>query len=240
MALFDELKRRALDICAAWDLFTERIRIKARPLSPEEAIGNPEADDYPLQKGKERLMHAEFRGSFGQAFTDRYGDYEGSLAEVFSINLENNYRRAVFVASLNALLRYTGHIGNTVHCRDQDPPLCAAKLSKYLKKRYGEVKIAQIGFQPRMVETLNSIFDLRVTDLDPDNIDSIRFNTLIEGPEATDEVIHWADVLLVTGTTLVNETIDQFLDKKPVIFYGTTIAGAAHLMGWERFCAYAS
>lgn len=24
---------------------------------------------------------------------------------------------------------------------------------------------------------------------------------------------------------------------KPVIFYGTTIAGAAYLMGWDRFCA---
>ena len=47
----------------------------------------------------------------------------------------------------------------------------------------------------------------------------------------------WADLLLATGTTLVNGTLmGPWLGNKPVIFYGTTIAGAAHLMGWERFC----
>ena len=47
----------------------------------------------------------------------------------------------------------------------------------------------------------------------------------------------WCDLLLVTGTTLVNGTLPIFLGAKPIVFYGTTIAGAAYLMGWERFCA---
>jgi uncharacterized protein (DUF4213/DUF364 family) len=87
-----------------------------------------------------------------------------------------------------------------------------------------------------MVEALAPQFPLRVLDLDPDNIGSRKFNTLIEGPETQEEVLQWTDLLLVTGSTLVNGTIDQFLGSKPVIFYGTTIAGATHLMGWNRFC----
>ena len=51
------------------------------------------------------------------------------------------------------------------------------------------------------------------------------------------DAIDWADLLLVTGTTIVNGTIEPFLTDKPVLFYGTTIAGAAEMMGWKRFCA---
>jgi len=237
MGVFDTLVDMARDIYKSNDLLGQRVRIKARPLSTEEAIGNPEDDDFPLQKGKERLIQAEFRGAPGQAFTDQYGDFEGTLAEVLKMPSKNNYRRALFVASLNAVLRYLGKTEGTVHCKDEDPTLCAARLRDHLKSHYDGAKVAQIGFQPRMIEALSPVFDLRVTDLDADNIGTRRFNTLIEGPEATEELIEWADLLLVTGTTLVNDTIDQFLGKKPVIFYGTTIAGAACLMGWERFCA---
>ena len=84
---------------------------------------------------------------------------------------------------------------------------------------------------------LSGITGLRVIDLDKDNIGTEKFNTTIEGPEKTDDAVDWADLLLVTGTTIANGTIEQFLNRKPVLFYGTTIAGAAHLMGWDRFCA---
>jgi uncharacterized protein (DUF4213/DUF364 family) len=105
-----------------------------------------------------------------------------------------------------------------------------------LKARYGRARIAQIGFQPRIVESLAAQFPLRVLDLDTDNIGARKFHVAIEGPEATEMAIRWADLLFVTGTTIVNGTIGAFLEGKPVLFYGITIAGAAHLMGWERFC----
>ena len=235
--IFEELKQRVLKLIKDQDLLAERVRIQARGLSVQEAIGNPEADDFPLQKGKERLMQADFSNALGQAFTDRYGDFEGTLDEVLDMGLDNNYRRALFVSTLNAVLRHLGQAEKTIHCRDQEPNLCATDLCSYLEARYGQIKIAQVGFQPRMVESLGPAFPFRVMDLDPDNIGATRFNTFIEGPEATDEIIRWADLLLVTGTTLVNGTIEQFLGEKPVLFYGTTIAGPAHLMGWDRFCA---
>jgi uncharacterized protein (DUF4213/DUF364 family) len=181
-------------------------------------------------------MQAEFEKALGQAFTDRYGDFEGTLEEVLEMPLVNNYRRAIFVATLNAVLRYTNKADRTIHCRDEDPTQCAEDLKEYIKSGYGKKKVLQIGFQPRMVESLATYFPLRVIDMDPDNIGSTKFQVAIEGPDATEEAIEWADLLLVTGTTLVNGTIGDFLGGKPVLFYGTTIAGAASLMGWERFC----
>ncbi|MBW1720427.1 MAG: hypothetical protein JRH13_03435 [Deltaproteobacteria bacterium] len=236
--IYDEIKGRFNEILKDRDMLAESVRVKARALSAEEAIGNPEADDFPLQKGRERLMQAEFRGAFGQAFTDRYGDFEGTLGEILEMPLENNYRRAVFIATLNAVLRSLGMIEKTVHCRDREPARCARELVESLKAGYGKVNILQVGFQPRMVEYLAREFRLKVLDLDEENIGAEKFGVVIEGPEATVEAVEWADLLLVTGTTVVNDTIHEFLGKKPMLLYGTTISGAARLMGWERFCAY--
>jgi hypothetical protein len=234
--LYRELRERTRNLLKDKDLLDQKVHIRARALSVEEAIGNPESDDFPLQKGKERLMQADFCDSPGQAFTDQYGDFEGTLDQVLEMPLDNNYRRAIFVAALNAVLRHMGLIDRTVHCHDKGPSECAEGLRDFIKGRYGSKRILQIGFQPRILESLAPHFPIRVIDMDTDNIGSLKFEIGIEGPEATDEAKEWADLLLVTGTTLVNGTIGQFLGGKPVIFYGTTIAGAAHLMGWERFC----
>jgi len=233
---YERLKRRVGELWKEEGLLTGKILIQARALTTKEAIGSPENDDFPLQKGKERLMQASFLNVTGQAFTDMYDDFEGTLKEVLELPMEDNYQRAVFVASLNATLRYLGQIGRTVHCRDQEPGICGAELAQHLKDINDKMKIAQVGFQPRMVESLAPNFPLRVLDMDPDNICTRKFKITIEGPENTEDAIQWADLLLVTGTTLVNGTIEPFLGRKPVLFYGTTIAGAAHVMGWDRFC----
>ncbi len=235
--VYEEIKEKLFNLCQTEDLLTQPVSVRARTLSTEEAIGNPEADDFPLQKGKERLMQAAFLGSEGQAFTDQYGNFEGILEDILKADLKNNFRRAVFVSTMNAVLRHLGRIQNTIHCRDQEPTECAGELAAYIQEKYGKCKIAMVGFQPRMVEALASQFPLRVLDLDPHNVGANKFSVTIEGPEKTDEALNWANLTVVTGTTLVNGTITHFLDTKPLLFYGTTVAGAAHLMGWERFCA---
>jgi len=235
--IYDELQYKAVAAMAEHGLMGETVRVTARALNPEEAIGNPEADDFPIQKGKERLMQADIRGALGQAFTDRFGDFEDTLETILAAPLTNNYRRAIWTAALNAALRHLGMIDGTVHCRDQEPAQCAQALAEHIQNRHGRVKIAQIGFQPRMVEALGARFAMRVLDMDPDNIGQRKGGAVIESPSVTPEALDWADLLLVTGTTLVNGTLPAFVSAKPVIFYGTTIAGAAHLMGWERFCS---
>ncbi len=238
--LYRQLQERFARTCRAHDLLDRNIVIKARALSTQEAIGDPEADDFPLQQGRERLMQADFLGSAGQAFSDRYGDFQGSLRDILQMQWNNNYRRAIFVATINAVMRYLHQAERTIHCRDQEPAACADMLAAYIRKEYGAVKIVQIGFQPAMVERLSRDFTYRVLDLDPVNVGSRKRGVMVEGEENRAEAVARADLLLVTGTTLVNGTIGDFLqENKPLLFYGTTIAGAAVLMGWERFCAKA-
>lgn len=219
------------------NLESKEIVIRAFPLSPEEAIGNPEERDYPLIKGKERLMQAEFQGVKGQAFTDMYGNFSGTLAEVLEMEFKSNFRRAVFISALNAVMRYLGLVSGTVHCKDDEPPRCAQELVKYLMEKYGSRRIALVGFQPRMAEALSRQFELRVTDLDEENIGQEKYGVRICGPEKTHAHLEWCDLAMVTGTSIVNGTLTQFLQKsKPVIFYGVSISGAAKLLHLERFC----
>jgi len=236
--VYKELKERGFDLLKAEGLLMERIEIRARALSIREAIGSPEHQDFPIQQGKEKLMQATFRGAGGQAFTDMYGDYEGTLEQVLQLPMDNNHQRAVFVASLNAVLRYLGRIEGSIHCRDEEPVECGKSLVPYLKDRHVGARIAQVGFQPRMVENLAGSHPLRVLDMDPDNIGAQKFGITIESADNTENAINWADLILATGTALANGTITPLMNKKPIIFYGTTIAGAAHLMGWERFCPF--
>ena len=234
--VYKALKERVFDLLRAEGLLMERIEIRARALSTEEAIGSPEHQDFPIQKGKEKLMQATFREAGGQAFTDMYGDYEGTLEQVLQLPMDNNHQRAVFVASLNAVLRYLGRIEGSIHCRDEEPVECGKSLVPYLKDRYAGARIAQVGFQPRMVENLAGSHPLRVLDMDPDNILMKKFGVTIESADHTEDAVNWAELILATGTALANGTITPLMNKKPIIFYGTTVAGAAHLMGWERFC----
>ena len=234
--VYTELRNRFLHVCESHDLLGEPVQITAKVLDSQEAIGDPEASDFPLQKGKERLVQAVFGSGTGQAFTDQYGDFSGKLREVLDMPLGSNFRRAVFVASLNAVLRHLNDIQGTVHCRDDGPDLCAAALVDFVRNRFGRPRITQVGFQPRMAEHLSRAFECRVLDMDPDNIGSRKSGVKVEGPDVGAEAADWADLLLVTGSTLVNGTIGAFLSHKQVLFYGTTIAGAAHLMGWDRFC----
>ena len=238
--IYEDLRTKAADILGRHDLLGETVKVKARVLSTEEAIGNPETEDFPLQKGKERLMQADIGGGLGQAFTDRFGDYEGTLESILATPLTNNFRRAIFVAAINAALRRLGLVQGTIHCRDQGPDRCARALADFIQNRYGNIKITIIGFQPRMVEILAARFPVRVLDMDVDNIDQDKFGVMVESPQTAPAAVDWADLLLVTGTTLVNGTLPDFLVDKPTIFYGTTIAGAAYLMGWTRFCESSS
>ena len=218
----------------------EEVTIQAVTLSPEQAIGNPEDKDYPIVKGEERLMQAEFRGARGQAFTDRYGNFSGQLADIAAMDLKNNFRRAVFISSLNAVMRHLGLIAKTVHCKDNQPRECGYEMVKYVEKNYGQPRVAMVGFQPRMVEALAKKFELRVTDMDQDNIGQEKFGLRIGGPNQTEENLNWCDIAVVTGTTIVNDTIDHFRITKPVVFYGITISGAAKLAGLNSFCPLGS
>jgi len=214
--------------------------VSARPLTPDEAIGKPERSDFPILKGKEVMMEARFRGSRGQAFTSMPGEFRGRVQEVLARDLETDFDRALVVATANALLAHLGIAEKTAHCRDDGPRQCAGGIAQYLRERFGSPRVAVIGFQPALITALVGSHAVRVTDMDPDNVGQSRLGVLVEGVENTPEVLDWADVVLVTGTTLANNTLDGILSAKPTVFYGVTIAGAAALLGYERYCPFAT
>jgi len=237
----EALRGRAAGLWEEKGLLGERVAVRARVLSTQEALGDPEGDDFPLQKGKERMMEAEVLGARGQAFTDMFGDFSGSLADIAAMPLGNNFRRAVFTSALNASLRGLGMCDRTVHCRDDGPALCAAKLRERMLADFSGAKVMQVGFQPKFVAALSPVFPrYRVLDMDRDNIGKPLHGVLIEGPEARADALAWADVALVTGSTLANGSLGEFLGGPPVIVYGVTGAAACALLGMTRFCASAS
>lgn len=237
MNVYQEVREKFSGLVSDENIWSSQVNVlNVRPLTPQEVIGNPERKDFPLLKGKEVMMQADFRGSLGQAFTDMPGNFHGTLGEVFQLPLDNNFQRAVFISSLNAVLRYLGHISNTIHCRDKEPAECAAHFKNYIQERFGQTKIAFIGLQPAIVESLATFFKIRVVDLDEENVDLIRNGILIEDAAQTQQIISWADLIIATGTTAVNNTLTPLLGKKPILFYGVTISGIAYLMGYEQCC----
>jgi uncharacterized protein (DUF4213/DUF364 family) len=182
--------------------------------------------------------------SLGQAFTDMYGNFEGTISDVLNMELSSNYRRAIFVASLNAVMRYLGLAEGTIHCQNEGPEECGIKLVEFISQNYGSPKIALVGLQPAMADHLACKFELRILDLDVDNIGRKKFGlTILDGNKDTEEVLRWCDLVLVTGTTAVNETMEPILKLalgKEVMFYGVTIAGIAKLAGLRRFCPCSS
>nr|WP_092373155.1 DUF364 domain-containing protein [Desulfomicrobium apsheronum] len=236
MTILEQVRARAITIWDEAGLMDESVEVTAAPLTVEQAIGKPEGHDFPIQKGKEKLMEASFKGAKGQAFTDTYGNYRGRLRDIASLDLAEPMSQAIFVATLNAVMRSVGQTECTVHCKDAGPAECSKLIAGHIRAAHGQPKIGMVGYQPAMIKALSDEFEMRVLDLDPDNIGQIKHGALVEGGWATEEVMRWADLLLVTGTTLANGSIDMFLNSKPVIFYGTTIAGAASIMGWERYC----
>ncbi|MBU4349593.1 hypothetical protein KJ830_05920 [bacterium] len=237
MDFYKDIKERFFNLIKEKELMSSKVEVvSARTLTPQEVIGKPERDDFPLLKGKEVMIQADFNGGLGQAFTDMPGNYSGSLREILTMSLDNNFNRAIFIAALNAALRYLNYISKTVHCKDKEPGECAAHLIVYVKERFGNPRIAFIGMQPAMVQALSANFKIRVADLDQDNIGREKCGVIIEDVSHTKEILSWADVILATGTTVVNDTLTPLLIEKPIIFYGVTIAGVAYLKGYEQYC----
>jgi hypothetical protein len=239
VTLLEEARTKLIEIVKTnnWDENETIHIVSARDLTPEEAIGKPDRDDYPLITGKEVMMEARFQNGIGQAFTDQAGNFAGTLGEVLQLPLTTNFRRAVFVATLNAVMRSLGQVSATVHCKDKEPAMCAKQLPEYIKTRYEQPKIAFIGLQPGLIQALaDAAFDMRVTDLNPDNIGQIRCGVWVESAVQNVENARWADIILSTGSVLVNDTYRELEQGKPIIYYGVTAAGLAKMFDLPRIC----
>ena len=184
--MYQKLREKFKEIIKDHSLENSKIKITSKVLTKQEAIGNPEHDDYPLLKGKENLMESEFCGSKGAAYSDMCGNFEGTLEDVTNLKLNNNYERAIFISSINAVLKYLKLISKTEHCKDSGPVECANHLKNYIEDNYKNSNILLIGFQPRFVEILTKNFLTNTVDLNPENIGKIINEKEVYPEESTD------------------------------------------------------
>jgi len=236
--IWSDLRKAFASLIHDNDLDNQSISIRCAALSAEEALGRPEHGDYVLQKGRERIVEASLAGARGHAFSDTPGDWKGTAGDLLTLELTSNFRRAVFVSSLNAIMRYLGLLENSIHCRDDGPARCGPRCAEAMRSEFPRgARIALIGYQPRICESLAQEFAVGVVDMDPRNIGKTVGNAVIYGPAETERVLADAQVVLATGSTLVNDTISVFLGLgKPTIFYGVSVAGAAQLLGLRHYC----
>ena len=241
MSTIEAFREKFAEIVAQKGLLNQEVLVKVKPLSIEQAIGTPERDDFPLQKGKERIIEADFLGSPGQAFTDSFQDFKSDVAGLLGLDLSDRFNASVFIAAANAVLRHLGLTERTVHCRDKEPTQCAPKLVEYLRQAHPQAKkVALVGLQPAMAAVLGQVYELAILDLDPENLGRQVGGAVVRNG-ATDlaEVAAWADILVSTGSTLSNLSMDAIrraAGDKPAVFFGITVSGAASLLGLERFC----
>ncbi len=236
--IYEDLRSKWKNVLIDNNLLEEQVKITARSLSPEQALGNPKDKDYALLKGKESLTEAVFKGAAGQAYSSSESSFCGSLSQVLEMPLRNSKEITIFIAALNATMRYLRLIPASEHCKNEQPQLCARELTAYLKNYCHQVnpKINLVGFQPRMAEALEANFPLRINDLDRENRGKKVGKVFVEGEDSTSENLEWCDLALVTGTVLTNRTIPIFMDNKKIIYYGTTISGTSRLLKLSWFC----
>jgi len=246
-SVLENSKIQLIEIATKNRLLDAYVSVLVKTLTSQEAIGEPGRRDFPIILGKERVVEAEVLGARAHAFTDSPGEFVGDLKEVLNLPLTSNRERSIYVATLNATLKYLNLIENTIHCKDEDPERCGKEIASQLLKKWGKVKVGFIGLNPAIAENLIETFgseNVRVTDLNKQNIHSFKFGVKVwDGNEMTEELIKQSDVILITGTTFINGTFDHIMlcvqhYRKDYLIYGVTGAGICKLMGLDRICPY--
>jgi hypothetical protein len=245
--ILQELRNILSELVEKHSLSQQKILVRVGTLSPKEAIGSPARNDYPILEGKEVMIEAEFQGSYGQAFTDRPQNFQGTVSDLLNLDLGNSGNRAVFTAAINAIASNLGLCTGMRHCHDEEPEKCAAMIAEQLLQEFGKVKIGLIGLQPAILDHLASVFgadNVRCSDLNPKNIGSTKSSVrILDGKKDNLELVRWADVILITSSAIVNDSIDIIRNEslklnKVFIVFGVSGSGAAALLDIRRLCFF--
>lgn len=246
MDILEHARQELKKICSDKNLDGNE-RLTVRTLTPDEAIGAKADSNFVIKKGLERVIEARFRDAAGQAFTDTPGNWEGTLSELLDLSLGESRNRAFVTAGLNAVMRFLDLATGTVHCKDDEPTKCGKEMPELVRQKFGTCRYGMIGLQPAILKEMVDGYGkvgICVADLNPDNIGQIREELLVmDGEKELDKLVEWSDVGLATGSSVVNGTINEIVEKfaaanKPVVFFGNTISGVAVLANLERICPF--
>jgi hypothetical protein len=234
-------KDEFLKIVTENNLINDSINIFMRPLSPEEVVGLPKRNDYPLLNGKEVMIEANFCSSKGQAFTDEPSDFSGTIKDILNLNLNTNRERALFVSSINAIMKNLNLITATIHCKNSELEECSKELTEFLYSKFGNITISLVGLQPGFASDIIERFgknNITILDLNPKNIGKkFKGVEIKDSKKFCKDSISKTYLTLATGSTIINNTIDEILKySNRVFFFGVTIAGVSKLLHLERLC----
>ena len=115
-------------------------------------------------------------------------------------------------------------------------------MAEWIKEQEAD-RVGLVGMQPALLEAF-------VETLGPDKVPvsdlaeagTVLCDVMVLDSKYSSEMFERCQLILMTGSTLVNGTINSLMEiakhhRRRVVFYGTTIAGTAYLMGLERWCA---
>lgn len=106
--------------------------------------------------------------------------------------------------------------------------------------------VGLMGMQPAILEALvETLGPDRVMVSDLAEAGRVCCGVVVLDGMASSEMFERCQLILMTGSTLANGTIDRLVENarqhnNRVVIYGTTIAGAAYLLGLERWCSCAT
>jgi len=200
----------------------------------------------PFCRGTEVVIEATVGDTRGQAIAHDAADWTGTLGDVFAMSLDVAGSRAMVVATLNALAVKLGIVERIILCRQHDPLRCGPELVNRLFARFADVrKVFVVGLQPAVVEALVDRLgadNVRVVDHDAEDIGQLHSGVRVgDGAADISKDVAWCELMLVTGESVVDGTLDELLTishdaSKPLVFFGNTIAAVAAVAELERVC----
>lgn len=242
---YESLRHKFLRLTEQNLLLDHEITIRTHILKPSEAIGNPDRKDFPLLKGKEVLMQATFLGMKGQAYTDEPSEFSGPLGEIANLPLHDARQKALFIASLNAVMKYLNPDITTVHCKNNEPEECAEQMVTFIKSLRPH-SAGIIGLQPAILDAMVKVLgkeNVICADRDEDNKNKVKCGIPIEwgDKKGIEKLFKNSDVVLATGSCAANGSLPDILGIAKIYdsylyFYGVSIVGTAHLMRLNHLC----
>ncbi|MEJ2202342.1 MAG: DUF364 domain-containing protein, partial [Desulfuromonadaceae bacterium] len=212
---YQRLHECFLNLAKENGLLAKTVTFQTKILKTTEAIGNPGRQDYPLLKGKEFLMEATFMEVKGQAYTDAPSEFSGTLNDIVQLSLANTKQRALFIATLNAVMRFLFPDLKTIHCKNNEPEECADEIVKFVQ-RTTSGNVGLLGLQPAFLEALVKTFGaagVSCVDRDEDFRGEVKYGVpIIWGEDqALLELFERADLVLATGSTIINGSLEGIL-----------------------------
>jgi hypothetical protein len=129
----------------------------------------------------------------------------------------------------------------TIHCKNSELEECSKELTEFLYSKFGNITISLVGLQPGFASDIIERFgknNITILDLNPKNIGKkFKGVEIKDSKKFCKDSISKTYLTLATGSTIINNTIDEILKySNRVFFFGVTIAGVSKLLHLERLC----